>query len=103
MAAQVSKLRLVHSRDLPKYPKVRDTTRPYRLWEGGATKGMRWRCYASVGAADDRAAVLITHATDNSVIEVVNIRYGRWMATFKRHADGRISVYRRVEGKEQPK
>lgn len=74
------------------YPKQRDTTRPYRLWDASAKQNMRWRCYAIkrnalIGALVEAAMLDIGHT-----IEVYDSRYQTLIGQFTKRIK-QVDIY----------
>jgi hypothetical protein len=67
-----------------------DTSRPFRLYDAKANRFLRWRCYASKRNAHNGALVEVRWSK-GEVIEVIDVRYGRWLATY-RLAGGQIFI-----------
>jgi hypothetical protein len=74
-------LRLVPRLELPR---VKDTTRPFRIWDSVERRAVRWRCYAIERNAHNSALALCRWESVGRTLEVVDIRTGRWLATYRR-------------------
>ncbi len=60
--------------------------RPYRLWDALAGADLRWRYYASARNAQNAALLETRWLKVGATIEVYDLRTGRVLCTYKRHA-----------------
>lgn len=73
----------------PTYPRIKDTLRPYRLWNAATRKHMPYRCYKHKRNAHNGA--LIDAWWELSVgesIEVVDVRYQKLLGTYTKRVGG---------------
>lgn len=75
-----------HSDEYPE--KVKDTVRPFRLWDSAERKVVAHRCYATERRAHDMAFILLRWERKvGRAIEVIDIRFGRWLGTYVRRVN----------------
>lgn len=67
------------------YPRNKDTSRPYRLWDAKARKPIRWRCYVHAKNAVDGALREINYMKPGTSIEVYDTRTGQLLAQYTVH------------------
>lgn len=77
-----------------RYPRNKETSRPYRLWNAVEKCHMRWRCYKVKKNAHDGALIEISWAKVGASIEVYDSRNGQMIGQYTMGADGRIKVWR---------
>jgi hypothetical protein len=65
-------------------PRIKDSPRPFRLWDSEAKKSVRWRCYTHELNAHNSALAICRWEQMGRTLEVIDIRTGRWLATYKR-------------------
>jgi hypothetical protein len=80
-------LRLV--RTTSEYPEqIKDTQRPFRLWLSAARCYIPHRFYATEQRALDCALLWVKNESKiGQTVEVLDVRYGRWLATYSRRVN----------------
>lgn len=75
-----------HLRLVPKdeLPRVKDTSRPFRIWDSVQKHAVQWRCYVHETNCHNAALALCRWEQIGRTLEVIDVRTGRWLATYKR-------------------
>lgn len=66
------------------YPKVKETTRPFRLWNPHTNKQSPGRCYKYHRNATIGALIEVKWAKIGTVVEVIDVRHGTLIGQYKR-------------------
>ena len=74
------------------YPRNRDTSRPYRLWNATERKPMRWRYYNNAKRAVDGSLKEGQYMRPGTTVEVFDARNGTLLAQYTVRP-GRIDTY----------
>jgi hypothetical protein len=83
--AKVTALRVV--RAYVHVPVVKDTVRPYRIWDSQNKKSVPHRCYGTERRALDSALLLVRWEKVSVTYEVFDIRTAKWIGTYVRRVD----------------
>jgi hypothetical protein len=67
------------------YPVSGAQIRPYQLWNPREQKRVRGRCYAILKNALDGALIETHWSQPGRVLELIDVRYGRLLAVYRRH------------------
>jgi len=79
-------LKLVHTKD--RYPDtVKDSVRPFRIWESQEKVNVPHRCYKTLRRALDSALLLVRWSKVGVTLEVYDIRTAKWHGTYARRVD----------------
>jgi hypothetical protein len=76
-----TQLRLVSKLELARN---KETVRPFRIWDSVEKHAVPWRCYSDERRAHNSALALCRWEQAGRTLEVVDVRTGRWLATYKR-------------------
>jgi len=63
---------------------VRETSRPFRLWDSVRKKNVPYRYYGSARRALDGALLIVRWEQVGRTLEVYNALTGQWLGTYKR-------------------
>ena len=67
-----------------KYPRNRESQRPYRIWDAKERKALRWRCYLHRRNAHNGALLEARWAAIGTALEVYDSRTGQLLGVYIR-------------------
>jgi len=89
--------------DTTTYPIRADATkRPFRLWLPALNCEVRWRYYADWRRAVNAAFIELKWSPVGTVIEVIDIRYGRLLGQYKRTVNS-VTFHNEVRNAKSPR